>query len=111
MNYPDIKWETYTNSSNKEDKEFMFKESIKVSFLYQLIKKPSRARGSNKPSVLDLVLTHDGNTIKTVTYDAPLGKSDHTLIKIEFTHKPGTKHKSGKKRNYEKGDFDSMRRC
>ena len=74
MNYPDIKWETCTNSSNKEDKEFMFIEPFRDSFLSQLINKPTTARGPNKPLILDLVLINDEYTIKTITYDAPLGK-------------------------------------
>ena len=42
---------------------------------------PTRARGSNEPSLLDLVISND-DFIDNIEYLSPLGKSDHSVLSI-----------------------------
>ena len=47
----------------------------------QHINKPTRARGNDKPHILDLVLTNEP-IIDNIEFLAPLGKSDHSILNI-----------------------------
>ena len=53
-NYPEIDWFQYACSSNEGNN---FIECIRDCFLHQYIMTPTRGRGGNRPSVLDLVLS------------------------------------------------------
>jgi len=66
-----------TNDSSSQT----FYEVIPKSFLTQHLHNPTRCRGSNEPSILDLVLT-DGDLLNTRDYLNPLGKSDHSVLSI-----------------------------
>jgi len=45
------------------------------------VQSPTRCRGSNEPSILDLVLKDD-DFINEIDYLSPLGKSDHWVLSI-----------------------------
>lgn len=60
--------------------EFKFIESIRDCFLYQHVISPTRGRGSDNPSVIDLVLTSEEEIISELNINPPLGKSDHSVI-------------------------------
>ena len=68
---------------------------------------PTRARGSDTPHILDLVLTnsHCVNNIDTL---APLGKSDHAILLIETTL-TNMGSSPDQKYNYNKGDYIKLR--
>ena len=53
-NYKHIDWQQMTCSSSENSNDFLFLESFKDSFFEQHINEPTRGRGSDKPSVLDL---------------------------------------------------------
>ena len=80
FNYKDIDWSSYTNNSDCVDKEFNFIETIRDCYLYQHVTTPTRGRGSDKPSVLDLVFSNEEGIVDRVEILAPLGKSDHAVI-------------------------------
>jgi hypothetical protein len=68
---------------------------------------PTRARGKDEPYLLDLVITND-SIIERLEYLAPLGKSDHSLLKIKCKCKLEVKpHKP--RLNYEKGNYIAFR--
>jgi hypothetical protein len=83
FNYPNINWDlTSTNKEHSEEQKFL--DCIQDNYLFQVINKPTRWRGSNIPSILDLVLTKDGNAIVEIEYQSPLGKSDHCMIYFSY---------------------------
>ena len=51
FNYPNINWE---NHSGTLQQEIDFIKGIQNCYLYQHVTKPTRARGTNKPNLLDL---------------------------------------------------------
>ena len=59
FNYRNLDWGRMTNTTSTINKEYRFIETIKDSFLVQHIKAPTRGRGTNQASLLDLVLTDD----------------------------------------------------
>ena len=79
-NYRHINWHLATCSLSENSKDFRFLESLKDSFLEQHIREPTRGRGTDLPSTLDLVITKNDNVIENIDIEAPLGKSDHAVI-------------------------------
>ena len=68
---------------------------IRDKYLIQLTDTPTRARGTNTPHILDLVIINN-SYVEKVEYLAPLGKSDHIVIDTacklsSYTHE--VKHK------------------
>ena len=57
FNYPKVQRDYYT--SKKHDVHFEFMECIRYSFFKNLVKEPTRERGTNNQSLLDLVLTYN----------------------------------------------------
>ena len=54
---------------------------LQDNLLTQHVTNPTRARGKDCPSVLDLVIAND-DFVDDIIYLSPLGKSDHTVLEI-----------------------------
>ena len=85
-------------------------EVLRDCFLEQVITENTRARGTNVPSLIDLVLCNDRELINNINYLSPLGKSDHCII--TFTYNVSYEKSAYKIRRifYEKGDYASIRK-
>ena len=109
FNFNSINWNTCSSSHNEESKEEKFLETIRDCFLFQHVLEPTRCRGTDDPSTIDLIFTDEENQITDLQYQAPLGKSDHSVITFTFNCYvdllPPTK-----KLQYDKADFQSMKR-
>ena len=57
--------------------------------MHQHVKEPTRGRGTNNPYLLDLVMTNEEGMIDFINHEAPLGKSDHSLLNTKFKCKEG----------------------
>jgi hypothetical protein len=60
LNYPGINRDTWSNKANSEDQEYKFIESIRDCYLYEEC------------------------MISSIDIEAPLGKSDHSVLNINF---------------------------
>ena len=69
--------------------------------------RPTRARGDDRPHILDLVLTNEP-FIDNIQFLAPLGKSGHSILNIHCSTRT-RKIDHVVKYNYSKGDYDSLR--
>ena len=81
--------------------------------LTQHIQSSTRVRGTDKPSLLDLLFTRQENQIENIEYKPPMGKSDHVVIKWNFIVKYDiieAENKANIKRNYKKGNYLELRR-
>ncbi len=74
FNYRDINWKSWTTPHGDESKEFKFIECLQDCFLFQHVDKPTRARGNDEPSLIDLLLTNEEHQVSNVVHHAPLGK-------------------------------------
>ena len=107
FNYPRINWETKsTTATSTEDKELKFLEKIRDCYLMQHITEPTRGRGTNEPSLLDL--TNDDTAISTIKTASGLGKSDHSVIKVVLNCTPTYEPISKTVYKYDKGDYTKM---
>lgn len=108
MNYPTINWDNWTTSHSEESKEEKFLDALRDAFFYQLVDEPTRCRGTDEPSTIDLILTHEQNQVSDLQYLSPLGKSDHSIL--VFTFDCYTQRKPNSKRySYETGDYTKMK--
>jgi len=103
FNFGNINWNNWQGSSS----EIQFLECLRRNFLLQHVTEPTRYRGSNVPSLLDLVIS-DGDFVADLDYLSPVGKSDHcvlsfhcavTVENVDNTHKY----------SYSKGNYEKFR--
>ena len=79
FNRKTINWDTVSSTSGDD---CAFIEAVRDGFLTQHILSPTRGCGTNKPSLIDLVFSTDEQEIENIDITAPLGKSDHAMIKV-----------------------------
>ena len=73
------------------------------------MKSSTRGRNSDNPSLLDLVLSNNDDLIDNVSLLSPLGKSDHSTVKVLINY---SSNNSSDKfyLDYKNADFDNMRK-
>ena len=107
-NFKCIDWHHMLCSLSENSKEFAFLETLKDAYFEQHIKEPTRGRGSDTPSTLDVMITKSDDVLEDVSIEAPLGKSDHAIIKASllcnYTPKPITKTRF----LYEQADYKKL---
>ena len=109
FNLPKIDWETLTcNTNNNEDFHVKFVDCVSDCFLFQHVTEPTRVRGSNEPSTLDLIFSNEEGMVKNLIYEAPLGKSDHSVLRFAVKCTP-EKLPPQIKTFYEKANYKKMK--
>ena len=108
LNYKLINWTTWTSPTGDESAENNFIEACRDSFFHQHVERPTRRRGDDEPSLLDLILTNEAMQVSEVVHSPPLGKSDHDVLTFEFQcyldySKPKQRYK------FQKGNYEAMR--
>lgn len=81
FNRKNINW---TNLSSTSQDDMNFIEAIRDSYLLQLVSGSTRGRGTNEPSLIDLVFANSSENIDDISTSAPLGKSDHSVLKFDY---------------------------
>ena len=102
FNRKDINWNTGSSSSEDDCK---FIEASRDSFLTRHVLTPTRGRGTNDRSLLDLFFTSNGENIESIEMHAPLGKPDHSMIYRSQPENLPEKIVC----NYAKADFEKMK--
>lgn len=105
FNYSNIQWPLIIEQKiNGADELFM--NMFLGSSLHQLVTEPTRFRARHNPSLLDLVLTNDEYLISGISYQTPIGKSDHCVIEFNIQcHVASAISQQTLRRNYNKIDF------
>jgi hypothetical protein len=75
--------------------------------LYKIFKE-SRGRGSDNPSVIDLVFTSEEGVLENLNINPPLGKSDHSVIEMECNLRSFSDNKKKTRYKYNKGDYSKL---
>ena len=108
FNYKDIDWETWSTHKSEASEEHSFISCIQDIYWYQHVTSPTRYREGVNPSTLDLVFTNEESMIEQISYQSPLGKSDHSLLYIKFLLKHTTKFQPKTIHMYDKGNYKKM---
>ena len=82
FNYPKIDWEHYLTISSPNDLNSKFLKCTKDFFFEQFISGHTRSRGLSQPTLIDLVLINNPDITNKVKLNAPLGKSDYSLVEM-----------------------------
>ena len=105
----DINWETLEAKGTENWNEILL-NLITDHCLHQHVKEYTRFRGTNHPSMLDLIFTRQPEDITDINYGAPLGKGDHAVLDMKYWTNilKNTKQYKGIY-NYKKGDYNGLR--
>ena len=79
-----IMWDSMEANGTQSYWDTMLLDVAQEFFLYQHITETTRKRGTDEPSLLDLVFTRHKEDIEEITYNPPIGKSDHVLLEFDF---------------------------
>jgi len=107
FNYPHMIWSTGYCTSAADS---MFMDTVNDCFLYQHVTCPTRARPNQTSNILDLVFTNEEGMLSKVEIMAPLGKSDHAVLSFYFHCYVESELLCVQHRNYNKGDYQNLRR-
>ena len=107
LNFNKIDWESLTTQTyNPKDINNLFIECVRDNFLFQHITEPTRQRGTDTPSTLD-IFTNEENMISEISINAPLGNSDHSIVQFKLNcYLEGQKPII--KAMYQKGNYKKM---
>ena len=108
FNFPTINWNNWTTPHLEGSKEERFLDALRDSFLHQNVEEPTRCRGTDDPSMVDLILTGEANQAHNLEYLSPLGKSDHNVLAFSIKCEAECKPQS-ERYNYKYADLESMK--
>eukprot|EP00794_Sanderia_malayensis_P016301 gene16301-17938_t len=108
FNIPEIDWIEEVSQTTPNHLAFKFLECIRDCYLCQHVKSPTHSRRNQAEHILDLVLTNEDGMIEDIQYDAPLGKSDHLVLKFNFLCYSENKEEIASKLLYHKGNYKQM---
>lgn len=80
FNAPDVDWERGTARGRLFGHELL--RAVQDGAMVQHVKVPTRMREGQEPSVLDLVITKFNRDVQGMEIVAPLGSSDHVVLKM-----------------------------
>ena len=108
FNYPEINWKNEATPDNPQHRATVFMECIRDCFLYQHVTQPMHIRGGSIGNTLDLMSNEEG-MVGNVEHSAPLGKSDHMVLKFNFQAYTKKSSRPIHKYIYNKGNYESVR--
>ncbi|KAJ3651651.1 hypothetical protein Zmor_017676 [Zophobas morio] len=80
---PDIPWLIDPSRGYKPSSQFLV-DLLTNSHLNQLVTQPTRYRGNQNPSTLDLIICSDDHSLTNLEYLPPIGKSDHLILTVDL---------------------------
>ena len=108
FNLPEIDWESSFSRAPDNHCSHTFIDTVNGCYLYQHVAHPTRYRPGTQPHVLDLVLTNEENMVQNLRYEAPLGYSDHVIIRFDLRYCAVNHAMNTVKLNFKRANFDLM---
>ena len=114
FNHKDINWDELDPRGDESSWSSKLLECTQENLLSQHVKEPTRARGSDQPSILDLIFTQYELDVENIVYQPPLGRSDHVAIHFNYNLKEEIivdeqKNRMNKGLNYAKADIKGIK--
>jgi len=110
FNFRSINWKNWSvegTTSKTNTAAHTFLNCLRDNYLIQHTMDPTRARGTQTPSLLDLVITNE-DFVDYVHNLSPLGKSDHSVLQF-CCNIPVIDSCNMSKLNYNKGNYSGLR--
>ena len=80
FNLPEIDWKHNGSTPSETSFSAHFVQQTQEGLWHQHVLQPTRARGGNTPSLLDLLFTNNEDLIADLQIESPLGNSDHSVL-------------------------------
>ena len=113
FNFPEINWTLDSCSGGISRPPRKFLNTVQNNRLFQNITEFTHFRVLQNPTLIDLVLTNQEETLSHVVFDPPLGMSHHATIKFHINYEddivPDNKSHSVKKFLVSKGNYEGLR--
>ena len=109
FNLPNINWSNSSVNSNLpiNSASYKFVSCLRDNFLTQHVQFPTRARGSQTPHILDLIISNV-DFVEDIFNLSPLGKSDHSVLHCLCNLTSENSNVNVSKYNFSKGDYDGL---
>ena len=105
FNFGSICWEDGIATSSTES---TFVNTLQDTYMTQHVAEPTRGRNGQEPSILDLIISNDPNIVSDISYESPLGKSDHACRTFYLKCYRNKSDQTRKFYLYDKGDFKQV---
>ena len=111
FNFRKINWrELDSGTKDVNSPEDLFLNTVLDNYLIQHIQEPTRYRDGQESTLLDLVLTKDDDVVTRVSFQPPLGKSDHLVLCLETNWSMEIENQDlAQKFCLNAGDYDTIR--
>ena len=110
FNYPKINWKDNSVNAGPYSSECRFIDCIEDNYLIQHQKEFTRKRGEDEPSLIDLVITSNNQTQTIPVCEAPLGKSDHVVLRWDYLLSVDEHDEVPiTKKNFFKGNYEAIK--
>ena len=113
FNFPQINWHQNKVHGGDATEQGKFFEACQDAFLHQHVQSFTRVRGSDRPSLLDLILTKNPLEVEDLKYHAPYGASDHCVLNFDMLVEgtdPSQPPEMMPRKNYFKGNYEKASR-
>ena len=108
FNFRNINWSNWSTTLSEQSAEAKFIEAVRDCYFFQHMSEPTRHRGTDNPSLIDLLFTDEEMNVSGIQHHSPLGKSDHSVIIFDY-HCYLDYSKPKDVFSYSKGDYTAMR--
>ncbi|KAF6772843.1 hypothetical protein AHF37_07425 [Paragonimus kellicotti] len=82
LNIPEVDWERELSTEGSFGEKFL--KCLHKYLMQQHVQQATRFRSGQEDSLLDLVVTRNENQIRALEICAPLGKSDHAILRLQY---------------------------
>ena len=106
FNYKNINWDEMV-SNDKIERKFL--NCIMDNYLHQHVQEPTRWRGNDQPSLLDLILMNEENMVTNLDVQAPIGNSDHAVITFTYRCYAEENMEKYTKKKYHQANYTKMK--
>ena len=112
FNCKQVNWEEGTCHGEEYSYSDRLLSWAQENLMKQWIDCETRFRGGDAPARLDLLFTSDCEVVDDISYDCPLGKSDHVLVKVSLGEEMQEENEDCKleKYRYNKANYAEMRK-
>nr|XP_053656751.1 uncharacterized protein LOC128705624 [Cherax quadricarinatus] len=84
FNHREIDWENLEPHGGPETWRAKMMDVVLENLMHQHVRDTTRERGEDEPARLDLVFTLSSSDIEDITYERPLGASDHVVLSFDY---------------------------
>ena len=115
FNFPEIDWITGQVNAGPMSAESQFVDCLFDCYLEQYVEHPTRRRGTDEPSLIDLIITENSQHLAdSIKHSMPFGKSDHDVLTWDYLVTVKEEDKTDKnteekvRYNVNKGNYEGL---